>query len=121
MPLVEITTNVANSDFDIAAALKAFTTTAAASIGLPKEYFLVVIKPDAALAFAGTTEAAANANVAFIGDVARVQGREAAITAALSAEVEKQLGVASHRLFVQFTEKQTSEWGWKGTTFEKLM
>lgn len=28
---------VANSDFDIAAALKAFTTTAAASIGLPKE------------------------------------------------------------------------------------
>lgn len=118
------------------------------------------------------------------GDVARVQGREAAITAALSAEVEKQLGVASHRFFVQvlitlsrvgvnarkfvvpqmqrrmygsaillsyctqilqvccsgdclpgskamhvelldwrsqFTEKQTSEWGWKGTTFDKLM
>lgn len=35
------------------------------------------------------------------GDVAHVQGREAAVTAALSAEVEKQLGVASHRFFVQ--------------------
>lgn len=51
---------------------------------------------------AGPPLAPSNAAIALpAGDVAHVQGREAAVTAALSAEVEKQLGVASHRFFVQ--------------------
>mmetsp|Transcript_6524 Transcript_6524/g.18793 ORF Transcript_6524/g.18793 Transcript_6524/m.18793 type:complete len:121 (-) Transcript_6524:661-1023(-) len=117
MPLVEVTTNVVGSNIDMAAALKGFTDAASESIRKPVQYFAVIIKPDAALLFAGTDAPAAYANVASIG---HLTDHEADITAKLAAEAEKHLGVPSDRFYVQFTEKEAHEWGWKGTSFDKM-
>ena len=86
----------------------------AKAVGKPESYVLVSLTTDRPMSFGGSEEPCAYAELLSIGGF---RGKNAEISAALMAVVEKALGVSSSRFYIKFTACEGSEFGWQGATF----
>lgn len=91
----------------------ALSKTVAAAVGKPESYVCVSLATDKILSFGGSQDACAVAELISIGGFRDT----AAISAAIMAVVEKELGVSPARFYIKFTPCSGSEMGWKGATF----
>uniref|UniRef100_A0A2P2HX69 L-dopachrome isomerase n=1 Tax=Hirondellea gigas TaxID=1518452 RepID=A0A2P2HX69_9CRUS len=118
MPELVINTNVSKDKVTTDVLLKLskiFCTT----IGKPEQYCTVRVVPDQLMTFSGSTDACAQASIMSIGRLGVEENK--LHSAAIFTAVEQLLGVPQDRMYITFTDKPSSEVGYKGTTFHSIM
>ncbi|KAI8381541.1 Tautomerase/MIF superfamily [Radiomyces spectabilis] len=117
MPILEITSQ--RSPKDLNAFLKKLSSVFAEHIGKPESYCLVTFVRVDQLYFAGTPDAGFIAKVGSIGHIDRE--RNARLTAAITAEMKRELGVSDDRGYFLFTDFPSDNIGFKSTSFSDLI
>ena len=114
MPLLKIQTNTGLSAEQSRALLSRGTDLIVEKMGKPREYVQVVVQPDQAIAFGGSTEPSAFVELRSLG-----MPEETAKT--LSAEIcgimEQEASIPAARVFINFFDIPRPMWGWNGKTF----
>lgn len=82
--------------------------------GKPKDYVMVTLSP-AAVQMGGKTSPAAFGDVRSIGALSPEVNRN--ISSEICFLLEKNLGIAKDRIYLNFTAIAPENWGWNGTTF----
>ena len=118
MPLVKVTTSAELPPPDRARALLTTLSAAAARhLGKPEAYVMTCLEPRALMTFAGSDEPpVCYVELKNIGTLTKEQTR--AISAELSAEIERALGVDPARTYIEFSDAAPHLWGWRGETFD---
>lgn len=117
MPHLRIETNVPASKVS-ASLLTELTGLIAKTLGKPESYCVVTIVPDQLMAFGGTTEPCAIANLMSIGKL----GTKENIThsKALFEKINSSLGILPSRMYITYQDEPTSNVGYNGTTFYEI-
>jgi phenylpyruvate tautomerase len=114
MPLLKLETTVVLTDDKRKALLAALSRTLAETTGKPEGYVMITLSQSAML-MSGKT-----GNAAFV-DVRGIGGLSGDVNRRLSQKVcgllNESLGVSPDRIYLNFTEIEASNWGWKGNTF----
>jgi phenylpyruvate tautomerase len=114
MPLLKLDTSVALSDEMKRDLLPKFSRLVADTLGKPEEYVMVTINSSAIL-MAGKP-----GDAAFV-DVRSIGGLSLAINKQLSKNIctllKESLGLAPGCIFLNFSDIDAANWGWKGSTF----
>ena len=114
MPLLKLETTVALTDEKRTALLASLSKTVAEMTGKPEQYVMVTVNP-AAMLMAGKTGDAAFVDVRGIGGLSGAVNRQ--LSQKLCQLLNQSLGVSQDRIYLNFTEVEASNWGWKGGTF----
>jgi phenylpyruvate tautomerase PptA (4-oxalocrotonate tautomerase family) len=114
MPLLKFETTVALSDDEQKALLTSFSKTVAETIGKPEQYVMVAIG-QAAMLMSGNPGAAAFVDVRSIGGLTNDVNRK--LSQKVCKLLNDSLGVPEDRVYLNFTNVELSNWGWKGSTF----
>ena len=137
MPVFELNTNVPTSK--VSANLVAdLTNVVASALGKPASYVAVQINAGANLAFGkfelsskdksimatifcvgGSGNPAGISRLSSIGQIDRQKNKET--SKKISAVLEKELGIASDRLYIEFVNLNKENVGYSGTTFDDLL
>ncbi len=114
MPLLRLETTVALSEEKRKALLGALSKAVASGIGKPEQYVMVSVNQSAML-MAGKAGDSAFADIRSIG------GLGAEVNQKLSQHIctllRDSLGIASDRVYLNFTDVEAGNWGWNGSTF----
>ena len=114
MPLLKLDTTVVLSDDKRKALLASLSKIMAETIGKPEQYVMVTIG-SAAILMSGKPE-----DAAFV-DVRSIGGLSGDVNHQLSQKVcrllNESLGVPQDRSYLNFTDVEAGNWGWKGNTF----
>jgi len=114
MPFLKLETTVVLSDDKRKALLASLSKIVAETIGKPEEYVMVTVSPAAILMSSKPGDAA------FV-DLRSIGGLSGDVNRQLSQKVcrllNESLGVAQDRIYLNFTELEAGNWGWKGNTF----
>ncbi len=114
MPLLKLETTVSLSEEKRKNLLASLSKAVAGSTGKPERYVMVTIS-QAAILMSGTTGEAAFVDIRGIG------GLSGEVNRRLSQEVCKvladYLGVSGDRVYLNFTDIDSGNWGWNGSTF----
>ena len=114
MPLLKLETTVVLSDDKRQALLASLSKIVAETIGKPEQYVMVTINP-AAILMSGKP-----GDAAFV-DVRSIGGLSGDVNRRLSQKVcrllHESLGVPQDRIYLNFTDVEAANWGWKGNTF----
>ena len=116
MPLIQIFTSAPNPAPEARAALlRDLSRSLASHFGKPEQWVMTCLLPGVAMTFAGDERAACFAAVKNVGEL------DAAATAKISHDLCRRLslglGVASERVYIEFTPAEGWLWGWNGETF----
>ncbi|MGC4064397.1 MAG: phenylpyruvate tautomerase MIF-related protein [Polyangiaceae bacterium] len=116
MPLVRIVTSAPSAAEKTAEeTLLKLSKLASTLFGKPERWVLTCLDAPAKMTFAGTTEPCCYVEIKNIGAMTPE------LTEQLSQEVcqvlTRDFGVASSRIYVEFTEAKGHLWGWDGSTF----
>ena len=114
MPLLRLDTTVALSDDKRKALLASLSQIVAETIGKPEQYVMVTISP-AAIGMSGKPGDAAFVDVRSIGGLGGEVNRQ--LSQKVCRLLNESLGVAQERIYLNFTEVEAGNWGWKGNTF----
>ncbi|XP_028157647.1 macrophage migration inhibitory factor homolog [Ostrinia nubilalis] len=117
MPHLRIETNVPKNSISQDFLSKA-TKVIAKTLGKPEQYCAVSVIPDLPMSFSGTTEPCAIATLMSIGALGVEENKKHAKV--LYELVQKELGVPTDRMYITFQNEQTSNVGFKGTTFHDI-
>src|SRR3974377_626738 len=113
MPLLKLETTVAIPEEKRKALLASLSKTVAETIGKPEQYVMVAAGQVAILMSCSAEDAA------FV-DLRRIGGLTGGVNRKLSQKIcallQESLGVASNRVFLNFTEVDARNWGWQGST-----
>ena len=117
MPTLNVTTNcsvdrVVQSDF-----VKGASALIASLIGKPEAFVMVTLNSGVTMAFAGTEEPAAFAQIISIGAIGGDKNKT--ISAGLCEYLHKKLSVPPNRTYIHFVDVARSDFGFNATTFEK--
>lgn len=114
MPLLRLETTVVVPDEKRQTLLTALSRAVAETIGKPEQYVMVSISQ------AGILMSGKAGDAAFV-DVRGIGGLTGDVNERLSQQVCKllkdSLGVASNRVYLNFTSLEAANWGWDGKTF----
>jgi phenylpyruvate tautomerase len=114
MPFLKIRTNQRLAE----SAKKSLASRASARVaellGKPEAYVMVSVETDANMLFAGTDEPLAYLELKSIG---LPQSITASASRALCELVAEATGVATNRIYIEFTDAPRHMWGWNGDTF----
>jgi phenylpyruvate tautomerase PptA (4-oxalocrotonate tautomerase family) len=114
MPLLKLETTVALSKEKESALLASLSKIVAGTIGKPEEYVMVTIAPVAVL-MSGKPDGAAFVDIRSIG------GLNHDVNCSLSQKVcdtlNELLAIPANRVYLNFTDVEAGNWGWKGSTF----
>jgi phenylpyruvate tautomerase len=114
MPLLKLETNVALSDEKKNSLLPALSKIVAETLGKPESYVMVTINPAVILMSAKPGDAA------FV-DIRSIGSLSLAVNQQLSKNIctllKESLGIAPHCIFLNFSDIEAMNWGWKGSTF----
>jgi phenylpyruvate tautomerase len=114
MPLLKLETTVALTDEKKKSLLPALSKIVAETIGKPEDYVMVTIN-SAAILLAGKP-----GDAAFV-DVRSIGGLSLAVNKQLSKNIctllKESLGVAPNCIYLNFSDIDAANWGWKGSTF----
>ncbi|XP_047475541.1 macrophage migration inhibitory factor-like [Penaeus chinensis] len=118
MPYLEIATNIPR-DRVTPEIVSIFSKTLSETIGKPEQYCAVRVIPDQLMSFGGTFDPCGSAILMSLGKLGVEENKTYA--SKIYAVVEKYLGIPNDRMYIQFIDKQTSEVGFKGTTFHQIL
>jgi phenylpyruvate tautomerase len=114
MPLLKLETTVVLADDKRQALLTSLSNILAQATGKPEEYVMVTLNPTAMLMSGKPGEAA------FV-DIRGIGGLSGDVNRQLSQKVcrllNESLGVPPNRIYLNFTEVDAGNRGWKGNTF----
>jgi phenylpyruvate tautomerase len=114
MPLLKVETSVAISEEKRKALLASLSKAVAGTIGKPEQYVMVTVG-QAAMLMSGNP-----GDAAFV-DIRSIGGLTSDVNRKLSQQVCKllsdSLGIASDRVYLNFTDVEAGNWGWSGSTF----
>ncbi|KAI8979607.1 Tautomerase/MIF superfamily [Mycotypha africana] len=117
MPILEIYS--AQAPKDIRGFTKRMNATFAELIGKPESFCMVTFSKVDSLFFAGSDEPGFLVKVGSIGHIDN--NRNAKLTATVTAELEKELGVQDNRGYFIFTDVPAENIGFKKNTFANLI
>ncbi len=116
MPLIKVHTSVAApSRPDLDGLLKELSASLAKHTGKPEAYVMTAFEPDLAMTFAGTTEPACFIEIKSVGTMNPTQTRT--MSQDFCDKIQRALGVAPNRTYIEFADAKGSMWGWNGATF----
>jgi phenylpyruvate tautomerase len=114
MPLLKLETTVVLTDDQRKALLPSLSKILAETTGKPEGYVMITLSQSAMLMSGKTGDAA------FV-DIRGIGGLSGDVNRRLSQKVcrllNESLGVSPDRIYLNFTELEASNWGWKGNTF----
>ncbi len=114
MPLLKLETTIALTDDKRKALLASLSKTLAETTGKPEQYVMVTAGQSAILMSGKPGDAA------FV-DIRGIGGLSGEVNRQLSQKVcrllNEALGVPPDRIYLNFTELEAGNWGWKGNTF----
>jgi len=114
MPLLKVETTVVLSEEKRSALLAALSKTVAMTIGKPEQYVMVSLT-QSAIQMSGKIGDAAFVDIRSIGGLSpEVNRKLAQQTCKL---LNDSLGIASDRIYLNFTDVDAVSWGWNGSTF----
>ena len=114
MPFLNIRTNQRLSESAAKSLASRASATVAELLGKPESYVMVSIETGADMLFAGTDEPLAYLELKSIG---LPQSITASTSRALCDLVAGETGVATNRIYIEFTDAPRHLWGWNGGTF----
>ena len=114
MPFLKLDTTVVLSDDKRKALLSSLSKTVAETIGKPEEYVMVTVSP-AAILMSGKPGDAALVDVRSIGGLSNDVNRQ--LSQKVCRLLNESLGVPQDRIYLNFTDVEAGNWGWKGNTF----
>ena len=114
MPLLKLETTVVLTDDQRKALLSSLSRILAETTGKPEDYVMITLGQSAILMSGKPGDAA------FV-DVRGLGGLSGDVNRRLSQKVcrllNESLGVPQDRIYLNFTELEAGNWGWKGNTF----
>jgi len=114
MPLLKLETTVALSEEKRKTLLASLSKLVAETIGKPEQYVMVAVG-QAVMLMSGDPGDAAFVDIRSIGGLSRDVNRKLSQkTCFLLNEV---LGISQNRIYLNFTDVETTNWGWNGSTF----
>jgi phenylpyruvate tautomerase len=117
MPLLSITTSTEPLIPEKSTALlEELSSYLAQTLGKPEMYVMTALNCAVPMTFAGKTEPACYVELKNIGRFTSLQTRT--LSRALCAQLSAALGVASSRIYIEFSDAQPHLWGYNGDTFE---
>jgi phenylpyruvate tautomerase len=114
MPLLKLETTVVLAEDKRQALLAALSRLVAETVGKPEQYVMVTCSP-AAILMSGRTGDAAFLDIRSIGGLSGDANR--CLAKELCCLLTQSLGVPPERIYLNFTEVEAGNWGWKGSTF----
>ena len=114
MPLLKLETTVALTDDKRKNVLAALSKIVAESIGKPELYVMVTISP-AEILMSGKPGEAAFVDIRSIGGLTDEVNKQ--LSKKVCALLKESLGVPENRTYLNFTDIDAANWGWKGGTF----
>lgn len=114
MPYLRIRTNQSIEQPTKMQFLKAASAETAKLLGKPESYVMVSLEDRQAMLFAGTDEPLCAARLASLGFS---EERSSEISEALTLLMERHLGVAPNRIYIEFVSPPRHLWGYNGGTF----
>lgn len=115
MPLLRVQTSATIDEAARHGLLLALSKKTAELLGKPEAYVMVVLEPDTAMSMAGGADsAAAFFEVRSVGDLSADKARD--LSSALSEIIGGSLGIASDRIFGNFSGWSGAMWGFRGAT-----
>jgi len=114
MPLLKIQTNTDLSDAQNTALLDRGTQIVVEELRKPLDYVQVIVEGNQSIAFGGSKEPSAFVELRSLGlpgDTPK------ALSAAICALLETELGISPTRVFINFFDIERSHWGWNSETF----
>jgi phenylpyruvate tautomerase PptA (4-oxalocrotonate tautomerase family) len=114
MPLLRLETTVVLTDDKRKALLASLSKIVAETIGKPEQYVMLTISP-AAILMSGKPGDAALVDVRSIGGLSGDVNRR--LSQKVCRLLNESLGVPQERIYLNFTQVEAGNWGWKGTTF----
>jgi len=117
MPHLRIETNVPSSKIS-STLLTDLTRLVAKILGKPESYCVVTLVPDQRMAFGGSEEPCAIANLMSIGRLG--QKENIAHSKALFEKITAELGILPTRMYITFQDEPSSNVGYNGTTFYEI-
>lgn len=114
MPLLKIQTNQMPAEERVDAILQRWTSLLSRVLEKSESFIMVALEENANMAFGGTREPLAYAELKSLGLPA---DRTSALSAALCEHIAEDLGVEMNRVYIEFSAPERSHWGWNGKTF----
>lgn len=114
MPLLKLETTVGLSEEKRKTLLTALSKMVAETVGKPEEYVMVTVNP-AAILMSGKPGEAAFVDIRSIGGLS--SGVNAKLSHGICHLLEQLLGIPQNRVYLNFTDVEAGDWGWKGSTF----
>lgn len=114
MPFLKIQTNRRLAESDSKSLASKASGRVAELLGKPEAYVMVSVETVTAMQFAGTDEPLAYLELKSIGLPKSIT---ASVSRALCDLVAGETGVATNRIYIEFTDAPRHMWGWNGDTF----
>ncbi len=114
MPYLKIQLNKPLEEAKMKTLLAEASRKLADELGKPERYVMVEVTANPAMLFGGTDEPAAYVELKSIG---LPSGHIKSLSQSLSALLQDSVGIASSRVYIEFTDVKGSFWGWSGSTF----
>ncbi len=114
MPLLRLHTSVSVPEEEKDALVKALSKTVASGIGKPENYMMVTISKGH-FCMGGEVAPAAFADIRSIGGLKEDVNKK--LTEQICSLLKEKLGIASDRVYLNFTNVSASDWGWNNGTF----
>jgi phenylpyruvate tautomerase len=114
MPYLSIQTNQNLSKDRTTKFLQKASQTVSAMLGKPENYVMVAIQDASPMMFAGTTDPAAYLQLKSLG---LPESATADFSQLLCGFINKELGIAVERIYIEFSGPDRHLWGWNNKTF----
>jgi len=114
MPLLKLETTVPLLEEKEKPLLAALSKVVAGTIGKPEQYVMITVSHSAML-MSGKAGDAAFADIRSIGGLNDETNRK--LSQQICKLLKDSLGIASDRVYLNFTDVEAGNWGWNGSTF----
>ena len=114
MPLIRLQISNTASDEKQEELLVSMSQIIAESIGKPEQYVMATIE-EGPIIMSGIQGAAAFAEVRSIGGLNGGVNKQ--ISQKLCSLLDESLGISANRVYINFTDVSSANWGWNGSTF----
>jgi len=114
MPTLQIKTNVAVPSDQQTAILQDFSKGFAKLIGKAEKWVMIVLQGSVPMLANGSTDPAACCTVESIGNLGESENKQ--ITQGICSLLNTHFKIPADRVYVIFSDKKASEWGWNNST-----
>ncbi len=114
MPLLKLETTVTVPDDKRKSLIAGLSKIVAETIGKPELYVMVTISP-ADILMSGKPGEAAFVDIRSIGGLTDDVNKQ--LSKKIGVLLKESLGVPDNRTYLNFTDIEAANWGWKGSTF----